>query len=182
MDAVGNVFVTGESDGAGTQSDFATVKYDPSGNEEWVARHNDPENSFDRATDLAVDASGNVYVTGASFNTGWSLYTTVKYIQVPLTGLDESKDAPREFSLEQNYPNPFNASTTISFELEQQSHVTLAVYNLLGQRVAPLFEGGREAGPHKVIGDADGVPSGVYVARLTTELGERRETQMVLVK
>lgn len=80
------------------------------------------------------------------------------------------------------YPNPFNSSTTISFELAQPSYVTLAVYNLLGQKVVTLFEGVKGAGSHRVIWEAVGMPSGTYLARLTAESGETRETRMVLVK
>jgi len=78
----GDVYVTGESEGSGTVTDFATVKLDASGNEQWVARHDGPGESFDHATALAVDASGNVFVTGRSSRTGGSVYATVKYIHV----------------------------------------------------------------------------------------------------
>ncbi len=80
IDASGNVYVTGESVGSGTSLDYATVKYDPSGAQQWVARYNGPVNSFDWATAIAVDASGNVYVTGSSAGPGHgSDYATVKY-------------------------------------------------------------------------------------------------------
>ncbi|MDZ7292992.1 MAG: SBBP repeat-containing protein, partial [candidate division KSB1 bacterium] len=64
VDAAGNVYVTGESYGTGTNFDYATFKYNPAGIQQWVARYNGPENSFDRATALALDDEGNVYVTG----------------------------------------------------------------------------------------------------------------------
>lgn len=59
-----NVFVTGSS--WGTMSDYATIKYDSSGNVKWVSRYNGPANSDDLAMDLKVDGEGNVYVTGYS--------------------------------------------------------------------------------------------------------------------
>jgi len=55
--------------------DFATIKYDPNGNELWVARHGTTTNSSDRANYIAVDGAGYVYVTGNSFQK----YTTIKY-------------------------------------------------------------------------------------------------------
>ena len=80
IDAAGNVYVTGNSRGSGTSYEYATVKYNTSGVEQWVARYNGPGNSVDRATALAVDAAGNVYVTGNSVGSGISNdYATVKY-------------------------------------------------------------------------------------------------------
>ncbi len=95
VDASGNVYVTGESGGAGTESDYATVKYSPAGLQQWVARYNGPENSFDDATALAVDASGKVYVTGRSSYVGGSVYTTIKYLQISTSTRDLSRPLSR---------------------------------------------------------------------------------------
>jgi hypothetical protein len=82
LDASGSVYVTGESQGSDLGNDFATAKYDGSGNEEWNVRYAGPGDASDSASALAVDGSGNVYVTGTSSILGGSVYTTVKYIQV----------------------------------------------------------------------------------------------------
>jgi uncharacterized delta-60 repeat protein len=83
LDSSGNVVVTGESVGIpGTNMDYATVKYDANGNELWVMRYNGPGGPpyVDQALALAIDSSGNVFVTGRSFITGHNYdYATVKY-------------------------------------------------------------------------------------------------------
>ncbi|UCG30906.1 MAG: SBBP repeat-containing protein [candidate division WOR-3 bacterium] len=80
LDAAGNAYITGGSEGSGTDYDYATVKYDASGVEQWVARYNGPGSGWDLANAIAVDAGGNVYVTGYSVGSGTSEdYTTIKY-------------------------------------------------------------------------------------------------------
>jgi Beta-propeller repeat len=83
IDDSGNVYVTGKSIGTNTFFDFATVKYDSGGQEDWVVRYNGLENLDDSAAAIAVDDSGNVYVTGSSYvNLNYD-YTTIKYAQGP---------------------------------------------------------------------------------------------------
>jgi len=80
VDKRGNVYVTGTSPGAGTFDDYATIKYNSIGNEEWVTRYNGSRDSIDQAIALALDDSGNVYVTGVSIGAGTSGdYATIKY-------------------------------------------------------------------------------------------------------
>jgi hypothetical protein len=82
LDASDNVYVTGRSNGSGTSWDYATVKYDTDGNQLWVQRYNGPENKYEYARGLAVDSSGNVYVTGWSGDNATDCdYATVKYIE-----------------------------------------------------------------------------------------------------
>ncbi len=93
IDDFGGIYVTGGSYGVGSSVDYATVKYDSSGNKVWIKRYDGPENTYDWAYDLAVDDSGNVYVTGISSSSGTSYdYATIKYVQTGLWRGDANRD------------------------------------------------------------------------------------------
>jgi hypothetical protein len=80
VDAPENVYVTGRSRGSGTDYDYATIKYYPNGDTAWVRTYNGPGNSGDEAYGIAVDDSGNIYVTGQSWGSGTDYdYATIKY-------------------------------------------------------------------------------------------------------
>ena len=81
------------------------------------------------------------------------------------TGVEAATATPTEYVLRQNFPNPFNPATTIRFAVPQRAHVTLAVFNMLGQQVATLVQGEQEAGYHEVQFDASGLASGMYLCR-----------------
>jgi hypothetical protein len=83
-----------------------------------------------------------------------------------VTDLAGNTAPPGQFRLEQNYPNPFNPSTTIHYNLPATVHVTLTVFNALGQQVASAADGLQAAGPHEVQFAGDGLASGVYFYRL----------------
>jgi hypothetical protein len=76
LDAGGNVFVTGYSTNNSSGYDYATIGYSSAGVPSWTNRYDGPSSRGDRATALAVNASGNVLVTGSSFDGG---YTTLAY-------------------------------------------------------------------------------------------------------
>jgi hypothetical protein len=86
---------------------------------------------------------------------------------VALSGVNDN--LPTSFALNQNYPNPFNPTTIISFALPIATHVTLDIYNVLGQRVTTLVDGQMDAGPHEVEWDAAGSSSGVYFYRISAQ-------------
>jgi photosystem II stability/assembly factor-like uncharacterized protein len=96
---------------------------------------------------------------------------------VKVTGIH----SPTVFELFQNYPNPFNPTTTISYGLPARSHITLSVYNTLGQQVATLINETQDPGFHDVRFVGSGLASGVYYYRLRTQtfVGSKR---MILIR
>ncbi len=99
----------------------------------------------------------------------------VRLIVDQATGVDDNQGSlPTSFSLNQNYPNPFNPETVIEYNLATPSHVTLTVYNVLGQKVVDIVNGFESAGRKQAVWsgkDESGrdVQSGVYFYRLTTD-------------
>jgi len=93
---------------------------------------------------------------------------------------DEDNSTPHEFALRQNYPNPFNPSTTIEYSISSASHVTVSVFNSLGQRTRTLVNQRQESGRHVIHWDgtdANGrsVASGIYLYRI--QAGSLTETR-----
>jgi hypothetical protein len=99
--------------------------------------------------------------------------------------LDKGGMLPTDFALDQNYPNPFNPTTVIEFDVPVRSHVTLTVYNMLGQEVVTLVDQDRDAGFHQV--DWDGrsssgssVSSGIYFYKLEADSFVQTKKMMLL--
>ncbi len=81
---------------------------------------------------------------------------------------------PLEFELFQNYPNPFNATTVISFNLPKRMHVSVKIYNILGQLVKTLVDDDVRGGHHKIQWDGQNnhgnlISTGLYIVRLDTK-------------
>jgi hypothetical protein len=93
-----------------------------------------------------------------------------------MTSIDEPG-----FALHGNYPNPFNAATTISFTLASGSDVSLAVYDVLGRKVAQLYDGQLNTGSHRITWNADDMSSGIYFYRLSVN-GRENAGRMTLLK
>ncbi len=79
---------------------------------------------------------------------------------------DAKLQTPHTYALGENFPNPFNPSTTIGYELPEDSRVTLTVTNILGQVVQILHDGIDPAGYRHVEWNASHIASGLYFYRL----------------
>ena len=94
---------------------------------------------------------------------------------------DGSSELPAEIVLRQNYPNPFNPATIITYELPQQVHVRLDVFDMTGRHVAELVNEQVSAGTHHVSFNAMNLSSGVYMYRLQAG-GRVLSRQLTLIK
>jgi hypothetical protein len=123
---------------------------------------------------LAV--SGTDLLAGAGVDGVWKR---------PLPELPASVSAPRSdlpqgIELAQNYPNPFNPSTRIRYTITNREHVTLNIYNMLGQLVATLVNADMLPGTYETTFDAGFLTSGVYMYRLQTATAGLTQKMMLL--
>ncbi|NMB82039.1 MAG: T9SS type A sorting domain-containing protein [Ignavibacteria bacterium] len=73
---------------------------------------------------------------------------------------------PQNYDLFQNYPNPFNPVTTISYQIPENNHVTLKVFDMIGNEVETLINEEKPAGYHTITFDAENISTGVYFYQL----------------
>ena len=93
---------------------------------------------------------------------------------------------PESFTLYQNYPNPFNPSTTIKYNLNDNSYVNVSIYNVAGELVKTLFNGPQNKGKNSLIWNAknnknESVAGGLYIYSVNTE-NNIYSKKMILLK
>ncbi|MBU0559275.1 MAG: T9SS type A sorting domain-containing protein [Bacteroidetes bacterium] len=119
---------------------------------------------------IFLDDSANVFIGGdiADSTNGWNFFT-LKIKQKVGTKIEQQKSfIPIKYSLKQNYPNPFNNSTTITFEIPKKEFVEIAIYNLMGEKVAELLNKELSLGKYEIPFSAEDLPSGIYFYRIKT--------------
>jgi len=99
---------------------------------------------------------------------------------------EEITQRPSEFELYQNYPNPFNPETKIEYALKKTGHVTLHIYNVLGEKVKTLLDQDQPAGFYQINWDGKNdngkpVSSGLYLYKLEVN-GFSEAKRMILLK
>ncbi len=154
-------------------------------------------NDTSATSSIPVDAVGNYWYGSsggplfygpviASFPLPLSPWSGGNPLKVAIFSVSNGPAGVGELVLGDAYPNPFNASITIHYRLPTPQKVVIEVYNILGQRVATLWDGDQEAGEHHLQWDGrnrsgQAVSSGVYFYRIATQ-NKKMTKQMVLLK
>ena len=184
LDAAGNVYVTGSSQGAnflqGDVLDYATVKYNNDGVEQWSVRYHRPPDGNETAVGVHVTNDGKVYVTGyGEVSNNPSEIITIKYAQSSSDVQEISSEIPNTYALQQNYPNPFNPSTKIRWQSSVGGYQLIKIYDVLGNEVATLVDEYLPAGTYETEFSDQGLTSGIYFYKL--QAGSFVETKKMLL-
>lgn len=143
-------------------SSFSNVIVETSNHEglEW-----DPSEILDELTTYYWRVRGIGADETGPWSPIWSFKTTTT------TGIEDSDMMMDGIRLLPNYPNPFNPTTEIGYQVSEFGRIQITVHNLLGQRVAIVYDGFQTPGQHSVTFDASHLPSGVYMVVLETKNG-----------
>ena len=164
------------------EPDFFTVKYSPSGVQNWSLQYSGPGRTAETPYATMLDGFQNIYVGGITEREGHSTdITLVKYTQLEVSVNEDQHELPLSYSLTQNYPNPFNPSTTIRFSIPvgSSSHTSLRVYDILSREVTTLVNEDKKPGNYSVTFDGSNLASGVYFYRL--EAGHFVDTKKLML-
>jgi ligand-binding sensor domain-containing protein len=129
-----------------------------------------PSNSV---LNLGLDSNKNLWICTDG---GLAIYNATGIV-----GINNNQNFPSNIALYQNYPNPFNVSTKIKYELPQNSHVIITVFDITGRTCGQLLNVDELAGSYEVIFNANNFASGIYFYKLETEYFTETK-KMVLLK
>jgi hypothetical protein len=130
-------------------------------------------------------AVGTYYYVVSAFDVNGNESEFSNEAEVIVTGIEELKpDIPVVYALSQNYPNPFRTETRIHYQLPKSGVVTIAIYNVSGQRIKTLVNVHRDAGCYTDHWDGlnqegKGVSNGVYFCRM--KAGEYTSVKKILL-
>ncbi|MCC6865537.1 MAG: SBBP repeat-containing protein [Ignavibacteria bacterium] len=178
LDKLTNVYITGESYNI-NDFDFATIKYDINGKQEWLVRWGYGD---DRSKKIKVDINMNIFVGGGEFisEPTFNDLIIIKYTQT--TGIHAlNENIPDKFHLMQNYPNPFNPVTNIGFKIKEFGLTTMIIYNSLGEKIETIINQNLYPGEYKIQWDAEKYSSGIYYCSLETD-DHKEIIKMILIK
>jgi WD40 repeat protein len=126
------------------------------------------------AQTVCFSSDGKKIVSGGAYSvTAWKSVPTSIPIFPP---------EPLTFKLMQNYPNPFNLSTTINYELPENSDVVLKIYDVLGREIQTLVNNKESADIHEITLNGAGLLSGIYYCKIQAGKNFTQTRKMILKK
>jgi hypothetical protein len=174
----GDLIVGGTSTGAGTELDYSVLRYSTAGSMLGNARFAGADSAADYPAALALEAGGDVYVTGTTMDTsGVDVVTLRLDINAATTSAPQRDGLPRALALGPCTPNPASGTAFVRVDLPREAVVTLVLCDVAGRAVQDLVGRARlGAGSHRVAFQAAGLPAGLYFLRLQADTGERETT------
>lgn len=121
--------------------------------------------AWGRPVGLKTDTRGNLYIGSDDINECIIIISPVSTTKIKKSDMQKGST----MGLLNNYPNPFNPSTTISYRIATDTHVTMKVYDALGREIALLVDEEKETGEHLTLFNASDLPSGIYFYTLSTQ-------------
>ena len=120
---------------------------------------------------VLIDSENVISEIHDNNNKGWMLLRVPDGIPADIEDSGINNQFPNQYKLHSNYPNPFNPYTTIKYDIPQNEHVELVIFNLLGQKIKTLISKEQQAGHYKTAWDGTTdlgriVSSGIYIFRM----------------
>ena len=141
------------------------------------------------STTHAISLENNLYYSAFAYDSQGNYSDPVKLLVEGTTDTEDEPKAniPDHFELSQNHPNPFNPATVIKYQLPIKSHVTIKIYDLLGNEIRSLVDGKQPAGFHSVVWDGkndfgSSVASGIYFYQINANNEFKQTKRMLLLK
>jgi len=179
------------------ERDYWVIKIDKWGNKIWDKTIGG--SGYDRLRSMTITEDLVIYLGGFSDspisgditdeNNGGYDFLMVK-LSPDTTGLDiedtQLTSVIEGFTVLPAYPNPFNPSTTISYGLENNSHITVEIYDISGKLVSTLINTEQTQGWHSVVWNGtnqigEQAPAGQYLSKITSG-DEVKTTKLMLLK
>ena len=178
-DTMRNIYVTGFTQSILNYFDYLTIKLSPVGDTIWSKIYRTNYDNYARC--LNLDNDGSVYVSGSGGTPGGnSQMASIKYSQLTGMIINSNPDSVR-YQLS-NYPNPFNVNTQISFQIPENSFITLIVNDITGKKIETLINEFQNRGNYKVNFKGESYSSGVYFYSLICKGQIVKTRRMLIIK
>jgi len=123
-----------------------------------------PQSPLEEGTVYSIELKKEISSTD---NYTFGIDKTISFTTKTNTSVQKDS-SPNTFYLISAYPNPFNPTTTIEYTLEKYSNVKIVIYDIIGNLVTTLINGEMNPGTHKILFNANNLPSGIYFSQIQT--------------